>query len=267
MKTISANELRRRVFNHALLECFSKIHESCCGDCCTDNDDPHHDRNITMAKKMSDAFFGDMLALNGCTINQTKARLSEAVTFIQDCINISEAIAQDKADIAKEENMEIPEDQKIELSPEDEELIEKLFDEKGPEVQIDAVRDATVKALLAEDKKAQEIKDSLSIAQSQVAAGGDPKVMEETVSRLSGRGPTSLMNAIMNSVSAAAVRDVNENAKTPVSVGTVMAENATEIKNRAIMIYSLYECSSVFGIKSYTNAEVKKIAEEIYYGK
>ena len=91
--------------------------------------------------------------------------------------------------------------------------------------------------------------------------------MEETVARLGNRGPTSLMNAIMNATAAIAVKDVNENAQGPVSVGKVMAENAEEIRNRAIMVYALYEASSVFGLKKFTAAEVKDIAEKIYYNK
>lgn len=266
MKTISVMEYRRRVFNKCMLECFSRIHESCTG--LDPKSEDYHECNLaTMAKKMNDAFYNDLLKLDTSTIPTTKKNLAEAVTFIQDCMNISETIANDKADNASKGDLEIPDGQEIELSPEDNELIDKVFDEKSPDVQVDAIRDATVKALIAEDKKAQEIKDSLSIAQSQVAAGGDPKAMEETVSRLGNRGPTSLMNAIMNSMAAAAVKNVNENSTTPVSVGKVMSENADEIKTRSTMMYTLFEMASVFGIHKYNSAEVKRIAEEIYYNK
>ena len=108
----------------------------------------------------------------------------------------------------------------------------------------------------------------LSIAQSNVAAGDmDEKSLEETVNRLGKRGPTSLMNAIINAVSVAAVKNVNENSNGVVPIGSVMAANADEIKTRSAMMYMLYESSSVFGIHKYTSAEVKRIAEEIYYGK
>lgn len=264
MKTISHMEFRRRVFNHAMLECFSRILENCCE---FDQSDCHDQRLATVAKKMSDAFYTDKLSLDKCTINQTKQKLSESVTFIHDCMNICEAIADTKYEIAGQEDMDIPEDQKIELSEEDKALLDKVFEEKKPTVQLDQIRDATVKALLEEDRKSQEIRDSLSIAQSQVSAGGDPKVMEETVSRLGNRGPTSLMNAIMNSVAADAVRDVNENAKAPVSVGSVMSENADEIKKRATMIYMMYESANTFGIVKYTPADIKRLSEEIYYNK
>ena len=71
----------------------------------------------------------------------------------------------------------------------------------------------------------------------------------------------------MNSVAADAVRDVNENAKAPVSVGSVMSENADEIKKRATMIYMMYESANTFGIVKYTPAEIKRLSEEIYYNK
>lgn len=266
MNRITYNEYRRQVFNHVILECFGRIQESCCGlgNC---GDDCHQERLATIAKKMSDAFYTDKLDLNKSTISATKAKLSEAVTFIQDCIEVADNIAAAKADAAAKEELVLPNQQPIELNPEEEALVDKLFDEKNPDVQIDAVRDATVKALLEEDKKAQEIKDSLSIAQSQVATGNNPKALEEAARRMGNRGPTSLMNAIMNATAADAVHQVNENAKKPVTVGTVVSENADEIKDRAIMAYSLYEASSVFGIIKYTPAMVKAEADRIFYNK
>lgn len=264
MKTISTLEYKRRVFNRCLLECFGRIELQATG--LNEAVEPHDCFHAEMAKKMSDVFYTDLLKLNDCTIGMTKKNLSESVTFIQDCINISEAIAEDKAAAATEEGLEIPEDHQIELSEEDMALIDKVFDEKNPQLQVDQIRDATVKALLAEDKKAQEIKDSLNIANSQVAAGADPKTLEETVSRLN-RGPTSLMNAIINNVSTAAVKDVNENSKTPVSISKVLSENAEEIKDRAAMMYMLYEAASVFGLKKFSSKDVERIANEIYYNK
>ena len=75
------------------------------------------------------------------------------------------------------------------------------------------------------------------------------------------------MNAIMNAVSADAVRQVNEAAEKPVTVGKVVSENAEEIKDRAIMMYSLYEAASVFGVLKFTPSMVKKEAEKIFYNK
>lgn len=255
-------EYRRRVFNHALLECFGRIQEACC------EIDPHEEaRMATMAKKMSDAFYTDMLGLDTAQIDATKKNLSGCCTFIKDCVGICESIACDKMKEACDADMDIPEDQQIELSDEDEALIDKLFDEKSPTVQIDAIRDATVKSLVAENEKAQEIKNALEIAQSQVADNSSPEALEETVSRLENRGPTSLMNAILNQMSEAAIKDVHAHSEKPIGPGEIMSENADEIKNRAIMLYSLYEASSVFGIKTWTPAMVKAEAEKIYYNR
>lgn len=267
MKTISYLEYKRRVFNKCLLECIGRVHSMGAGF--NESAEVGARDLVDMGRRMSDVFFTDALKLNESTINMTKTALQKAgcCTFMKDCINICESIAEDKADKAAEEEMEIPEDQKIELSDEDEAVIDKLFDEKAPEMQVDAIRDATVTALIAEDKKSQEVKEALDIAQSQVAAGGKPEAMEETVARLSSRGPTSLMNAILNAVSAAAVRDVNESSTKPVSVGKVMSDNKEEIKNRAILMYSLYETSSVLGIQKWTPAQVRAEAERIYFNK
>ena len=119
---------------------------------------------------------------------------------------------------------------------------------------------------MAEDKKAEEIRDAVDVAKSQVASGNDPQALEETVKRLNNQGPTSLMHAILNNVTATAIKSVNE-AGGLRSVGDVMSENSDKIRARAAMIYSLFEMASCFGINHYTSADVKKIATNIYYEK
>lgn len=264
MKNISYLEYRRRVFNKALLECFGRIHEACTGfDCCKEEEKDY----VAMGRRMSDVFYKNLLNLDDCAISTTKQNLNGACTFIKDCVDVCESVAEDKCCQARDAKLEIPEDQEIELGEEDKAVVDKLFTEKEPELQVDQVRDATVNALLAEDRRAEEVRNSLDIAQAQATSEGKPEVMEETVKRLNSRAPTSLMNAILNAVSGVAVRDVNEAAEKPVPIGTIMKNNADEIKNRAILMYTLYECASVFGIHKYTPSELKAEAQKIYYGK
>lgn len=265
VRKITYPEYRRRVFNQALIECFCKIHGQVlngdsCEDCVTD------ERMAKMAERLCANFCTEELKLGTSTVSQTKANLSEAVQFIRDCVEACENIADDKCDAAQKEKVQIEDDQKIELSQEDKGVIDQLFDSKNPTPQIDAIRDATVAALVAEEKKAAEIKQSIDIAQSKVSAGEDPAALEETVKRLNAVGPTSLMNAIMNNISAQAVKDISESGNFN-SVGQVMAENADEIKSRAVAVYTLYEMASVFGIKKYTPDDVKHLALSIYYEK
>lgn len=265
MRKITYPEYKRRVFNEALLECFCKIHGQVLNEDCAE-DQMCNEHLINMAKRLCHTFFEDELKLKTSTVSQTKARLSEAAEFIKDCANIAEEIAEKKADLAEEEKIEVTDEDNIELSPEEEGVITQLFNSKAPTPQVDAIRDATVKALLAEDRKAEEIRQSIDIAQSKVAAGAAPETLEETVNRLNKIGPTSLMNAIMNSVSVVAIKDINKNGGFS-SVGKVLSENADEIKSRAVAIYALYETSSVLGIHKYTSAEVKKLALDIFYEK
>ena len=181
-------------------------------------------------------------------------------------------VAEEKANDAQEEHLEIPEDQNIELSKEDQEVIDTLYDDKEPTVQIDAVRDATVKALIAEDRKAQEVKDAINSANAQVKVDEQEHSKEEAEASLKETAyrmnrPHSLMHAIMNGFSRTALKAVSESAgvdgmKNP---GKILKENAQEIKNRSIIMYSLFESASVLGLKQFTPTEVKKIAEEIYY--
>lgn len=266
MNSVQLTEYRRQVFNKALLECFSMFENACC-----DINVKEEPFNAATAKKMTDDFYTDLLKLDKSTIAQTKKALEEAVTFVQDCIAVSESIADMKCLSAEQgpddksgEPAEAPE---VELSDEDKAVIDKLFAEKGPDVQVAAVRDDIVNALVAENKKAEEIKDALNMANSRVAAGDDTEAVNETVERLSAVGPTSLMNAIMNCCSGLAIRACNENASEPVSVDKVMSEHATAIRERSVMLYGLYESAQVLGIHNYTKEEMDKICADIYYNK
>lgn len=266
MKPISNREFKRRVFNEAFLTGLSKIH----GDIL--NSDNSADGDTTkMADALCHEFFKQSLDLNTNTISKTKDKLTESVTYIKDLINISEAIATDKAKIAADNDMELNDEQPIELNKEDESLLNTLFDNKKPQLQVDKVRDATVKALLAEDKKAEEIKNAIDIAKSDIKPNMQTtddanKTLKETITRLNQRGPTSLMNSIMNSMSVAAIGDITKSGNFK-SVRNVMKENADDIKTRSVMVYSLYEMASVFGIQHYTSKDIEKISKEIYYGK
>lgn len=269
-KNITYSEFKRRVFNEVILESMCRLHCQILNGACGLKEaecNPDEARYTEMARKMCTAFYKNELNLDTATVGQTKKRLSETNEFLKDVANTAEDIAEDKAEAAREEKMEIPEDQKVELSTEDKAVLDQLFDTKGPTPEVDKIRDATVAALVAEDKKAEEVRKAVDIAQSQVASGdATPEYMEETVNRLNRIGPTSLMNAIMNQVSVAAVKDVSKNGKFT-SVGKVMAENADEIKTRAVAIYALYESANVFGIHKYTPADVKHLALNIYYEK
>lgn len=262
MKKISIYEYKRRVFNECMLECMCKLHGQILNGAEVGEVDA---RATEMANRMCRTFIEDDLNLAESTIKATTDRLSEAVTFIKDCVNVSTSIANEKAEEADDEDLEMDDEQEIELDGEDKDLIDKLFNEKSPELQVDAIRDATVTALLAEEKKSAEIRDSLSIANSQVAAGADPSVLKETIDRLD-RGPTSLMNAVINSVTQVAVKNVSENSGAT-QIGQVMSENADEIKTRAVMVYTLYEMANVFGIHRYSAKEVEELSKKIYYNK
>ena len=264
MRTISNIEYRRRVFNAALLECFCEIHNRVLnGGFINEPTDKHM---VDMARRLCCAFYKDELNLDKQTITQTKHRLSEAAEFIKDCVNTAECIAENKADQAKDSNIVFTDEDDIELSDEDKDVIQQLFNTKSPTPQIEAIRDATVKALMAEDQKAHDIKQAIDIAQAKVAAGEPPETLEETVNRINKIGPTSLMNAIINNITVAAVKDINENGNFQ-NVGKVMQDNADEIKTRAVAIYSLYESTSVLGIHKYAEHEVKKLAMNIFYEK
>lgn len=262
MNFIQKSAYKRAAFKSVLLECFGRIQLACC-----EIDPAKEPMNAERATKMSDAFYTDMLKLDESTINDIKKSLDNSCTFIKDCISVADVISESKTCDADENGIECSGKEYVELSEEDQAIIDKLFSEKSPTVQIQTIRDSAVASLLAEDKKAKAIKDALNMANSKVAAGEDPKVVTETIDRLNAVGPTSLMNAIMNATAGLAVKDVNESSNSIVSVDKVLSENADKIRERAIMLYNLYEAANVLGIHHYTEKEVREEAIRIYYGK
>ena len=272
-RKISYMEYRRRIFNEAVLTVLVEAHsrpgpckalEPLNGDAAPENESGCSDSIGAKAAAMAHKFFNDELDLENSTVGTTKKKLSEACTFLKEAADECEEIADAKSEIAQKEGMDIYDSQKPELSEEDKAVIHQLFDLKGPQPQINAVRDATVKALMTEEKKAQAIKDAYDIAKSQEIAKKDDGVLEETVKRIQAVGPTSLMNSIMNSVSVSAVKSVNESGHF-VDVGTVLKENSEEIKGTAAALYSLFEMAQALGITHYTNEDVKALTTKIFY--
>ncbi|MCM1230048.1 MAG: hypothetical protein NC489_07945 [Ruminococcus flavefaciens] len=265
MAKLTQYQYRRQVFQAALLESLGRLQLEILNDgrCGTDN---CSEADVNLMKKFSDAFYKEELKLETSTIAQVKTRLSEASEFIRDVADACEDIAEDKADAVKTGEIEPEDGQEIELSDEDKAVLNQIFDVKKPVEEIEAIRDATVAALIAEDKKAQEVRNALDIAQSQVSTGENPQALEETVKRINKIGPTSLMNAVMNHFSTLAIKDINENG-TFTSVSDAMSKNRDIIKTRAVMMYTLFEAANVFKIKVFTPAEVKNLTYELYYGK
>lgn len=262
MNAIQKMNYKHAAFNAALLECLGRVQLCCC-----EIDPSKEPVNAARATKMAEAFYTDMLKLNDRTINEVKKSLEESCTFIKDCLEVAEVISENKCCDAENVDLETSGRDKVELSEEDQAIIDRLFDAKAPAVQIQTIRDSAVASLLAEDKKARAIKDALNMANSKVAAGEDPKTVNETIERLNAVGPTSLMNAIMNATAGLAVKDVNENASSTVSVDKILSENAEKIRERAVMLYCLYETSNVMAMKTWSAKEVQEEAKRIYYGK
>lgn len=273
IRKISYAEYERRVFNTILTECFVKIHamvngldENCSKMECyseTNGECPEHVAD--MAAKMARNFFKEEMCLDKCTIKQTKKNLEESTTFVKDCIALAEACAKEKAESAASENLELTDDDKgDEVGDEEKSEIQKLFDAKAPTVTADVVAKASVQALIDEKKKSEEVKDAIDLAK----AAGDTKTIEETVNRLSRRGPTSLMNAIMTFVSECAVHDVNDNGiDKNISIGNILKENAEEIRTRSAMMYTLFETMNAFGFKKYSKRDLEKASWNIYQHK
>lgn len=227
---------------------------------CGDNDP---ERELTEA--MCDTYFIEELQLESATITQTKNRLRGANYYIVEACEECEEIADKKTEDAKKDGVTFEDDERIELSPEEHAVLDQLFHSKGPGPQIDQIRDATVKALMAEEKSAKEVRDALDLAQSKVAEG-DTKAYSETADRINRVGPHSLMGSIMNSMGRAAVKDVNESGMA-IDIGTILSENADLIKTRATALYAIMETGNQLEITNFSGKDVERLASNIFYQK
>lgn len=221
--------------------------------------------DLSLCESMFNSYFTEELKLNESTIDQTIARLKGSNQYVIEAAEEAKVIADQHAEDARENKEEHKDDEEISLTPEDHEVLDQLFHSKGPGPQIEQIRDATVKALLAEDKKSQEVRDALNLANSRVGAG-DTNAFKDTAARLEMVGPTSLMGAIMNNMSRAAIKSVNE-AGNFTSVGDAMAENADMIKTRSVMLYAIMETGNQLEITHMSNRDVERLANNIFYQK
>ena len=255
-------EYQRRVHHEVILECLCQLHAEILGPCSSCGGESAEDIEA-IRRRLCRSYFVSELDLENKTIGECRDRLSETCLFLRECEQVAEAIAEEKAEEARENDVEFGDDQEVELSDEDKAVVDQIFDLRSPTPDIEKIRDATVDALVKEDEKAKEMKDAVDIAKAQGVVDNDPEAVSEAVARMNALQPTSLMGAIINNISVIAVNEVTEVGNFH-SVGDVLRDNSDAIKTRAVMVYALYEMANVFGIHRYTPDEVKTLAEDIY---
>ena len=289
-RLITYPEYKRRVFNKIICETFSRIQIAALTE---DTDEaPDGEKLVQKAiekqadhgilngsgdmkpseraaiENMVESYLNmpDVLNLHKATINETIERLKNADYFMFEAAQVAERIADAKAAEAKEDDIKLNDEDDVELSQEDKAVMDQLFELKGPQPQIQQIRDDTVKALIAEEQKANEIKDAIDVAKADVASGANPNALKETTDRLNRVGPTSFMNGLLNQFSSAAIKDINESGNFT-SVRDAMALNRDHIKTNAVMVYSMFETANVMGIRKYSKKEIENMAKEAYYAK
>lgn len=274
---ISYSEYKRLTFNNLMNTCLSTLHECIVSDAIDsgvvniDSEKIHRSSENTN-RELCEAFFGDMVGFNTNTLDDTKQFFKygtpEINSFIRDCIDLSESIADDKVAALADAKMSASDDkQAVALSKDDYKEIDTLFSEKAPIPEIDAIRNATASALAEERKRAEEIKAANDMASlvPEDNQEGETKALKEAVTALIANRPKSLFNAILTRVSSSAITAISETTGLNKPIGSIMQNNREEIVNRSISVYALYEMAHCFGIHVYTNSEVNDIASEIYY--
>lgn len=268
-KKISYNEFKRRMFNKTLIECLNGIHTIINAE--SDNGAMNYTPNEK--NMISETFFSDMLSLDTNQIRETKKLLgydmNECNSFIHDCIEISEAIAENKTDELANAGVTPSDDNEMtEFSDEDNATLKKLFDSKMPVAEINAVRDAASDALLQEKKRAAELKDVIDMSKV-VPAGNEAeqKKIEENVNKLTKNSPQSLFHAIINRVSSDGVSAQSNSIEgMNESVSSFLKNKSDEIIKHSLNVFTLYEMAHCFGIHEYNESEIKKISYDIFFG-
>lgn len=267
-KKISYAEFKRRMFNKTLIECFNGIHTI------INNESDDGSMNYSPNEKnfISETFFRDMLSLDTNQISQTKNALGYETgcnAFIHDCIEISEAIAENKTEELANASVPATDDNEMtEFSDEDNSLLKKLFDTKMPVAEINAVRDAASDALLQEKKRAEELKDVVDMSKMMPAGtDNEQKKIEEAVNKLTKNVPQSLFHAIITRVSSDGVTAQSNSIEgMNESVSSFLKNKSEDIIKHSLNVFTLYEMAHCFGIHEYSESEVKKISNDIFFG-
>lgn len=252
---ISNFEYKRKYFIDVMSESFAELHHHCI-------ESEEGSEKYDSCKAAAKEFFNEQTGIESLTINGFKETVGPTLSYFgRTIMEAAEEMAEEKSqEIAI--NKDLPIDPDPKMSEEDKVLMDIIFTSKHPEDEIAAVRDATAKALYAENKKAEEIKEALQI----VGEDCDAKTLQESINRIGNIGPTSLMNAILSNVTEHMLRG-NINEGFTGSTSDLVRNNADQIKEDAMVMYSLFECINCFGFRTYSPEEVKKIATDIYLNK
>ncbi len=252
---ISNLEYKRKYFMDVLCESFAEIHHRCI-------ESAPVDEKYETCKAGARHFFKEQMGIENMSIETFKRAVSPTATyFANTIIEAAEEMAEDKA---KEVvlNKDLPIDPDPKMSEEDKAVMDVIFTSKCPEDEITAIKSATANALYAENKKAEEIKEALTI----VSADADNKTLQESINKISNIGPTSLMNAIMANVTENMLKAaINENAS--LTPGELVKMHANDIKEDSMVMYALFECINGFGFKTYDSKQVERLAMDIYLDK
>lgn len=242
---IDVIDYKRKMFNLALTECFSILYEKVIGD------RVHNMNEAVKLQSLSDhakEIFISEMGLAKSTIGQTKNRINESgAHFTKILVAVAESVAEDKTNAVKE-NKGALDSLPTDLNDVDKEVIEKVFEERLDEENIDQVRDSITKAMLFEKRKAEDINNAINLDKHNSKDGS----LSESVVSLIKRPPNTLLEAIYKkSMSDAIVEAVEKGFDT----SKVITDNKEIIQEGSLAIYAIYETINMYGFKKFTPKE------------
>lgn len=252
-KRITINEYRRRVYNMALSEGFALLYAKVLGEKVINETEGA--KLIKFADHAKEVF-AETMNLSESTMEQSVRRIDESgSTFARTLSYLAEAIANDRKDAAKEDEdliKEVPDT----LTEYEQEVVEKVFEERLSEDNLEEVRTAITNAIVDERNKSEEVKLAIELDKEKSEDG----TLSEATVRMTKKLPTSLLEAIYKFNMHQAYQRAGEAG----NVNEAIEKNKEAIVEGSHNIYAIYETMSKFGFKQYSPKEMEKLIFEYH---
>lgn len=205
--------------------------------------------------------FTDIMNLNSRTMRDIKTDIeSNGIEFVKKMSILAEAVASQKAEDASKAGLTYLPDE-IELTDIEKDVITTVFDTNLPEDVVGMVRTSVADALFKENEKSEEIRRASELIREEKP---DENAMNESLNKLDISAPSSLMNAVMVSISNIIINENSDQIKRGKSIGDILSDKKDVIKDLSKGTFAIYETLNTFGYKQMTQKEVKDLSMEIY---
>ncbi len=195
------------------------------------------------------------------TYNELYTMFEHSAPYVKEMLSLVESVAETKTDDDINQY-----DGKIFLNADDKKLIDKFEKDNGKDIYAESLQDRVLDVYKKEQERGEKRKEKIQSVIDQLAKveeskkDGEKKPMSECVENgmnMFSSIPETLFNAIYVNkskmiINESATPDLEEN------IDTILAET--------ICTYTLLECISALGIKTYSEDEKRKLIYDFFIG-